>query len=222
MKAKIIAFDKAKIIGIAPTNLLVRLGCGKNGQMSRHFKESHKGLEESFIGQQFSCVIKEDDRIAPNNRVYPFMDNSKVECVDVRESTNVEFKESGHDLKPLAKAIAAANNVRESMDLYVGIRDDGSVIGLNNTVSDCDQCEAKWSNTLAQILNDPVFVYNNIKWEWVLTTGKLLYLILHITPSDHLLWVSGSLLPVRNSASSPLLQGRDIESFILQYHQKYA
>lgn len=219
--AKIIDFTNSKVMAISSSTVLLFLY--KNGntvQMSRAFMEKHEGLSNVSIGDEIEVVLKDSGQVAPNNRIYKYMGDSS-EHVGVRENINIEFKASFMN-KMIGRAIAAASNARQPIDIYVGVQDDGQITGLNTYVSDCDQAEASWSNELAQVLDNPGYVYSNITWEWKITPKGILYLILHVKPTDHLLWVSGNLLPVRHSASSPILQGRDIEVFILKYYQKNA
>ncbi len=219
--AKIIDFSKAKVQAISSGTILLFLY--KNGetvQMSRSFMQMHEGLENVSVGDELEVVLKDSGKVAPNNRIYRYI-GEIAERVDVRENINNEFKASFLN-KVIGRAVAAGNNARQPIDIYVGVQDNGEISGLNATVKDCDQAEASWSNELAQVLDDPGFVYSNITWDWKLTTKGLLYLILHVKPSGNLLWLCGNILPVRHAASSPILQGRDIESFIINYYQNHA
>ena len=221
--AKILDFTTAKVLAISSgTVLLFLYKNGESVQMSRSFMQMHEGLQDIAVGDEIEVVIKDTGKVAPNNRIYRYVGEvADADKIGVRENVNIEFKASFIN-KVIGRAIAAGNNARQPIDIYVGVQDDGQITGLNDYVKDCDQAEASWSNELAQVLGNPGFVYSNVSWEWKLTPKGLLYLILHVKPADNLLWVCGNLLPVRHAASSPILQGRDIESFIIKYYQNHA
>lgn len=215
---KIIDYCTARVLAISSSTVLLFLyKSGDTVQMSRAFMLKHEGLDKLSVGDDLEVVIKDSGKVAPNNRVYRYLGDAP-ERVSVREDLNTEFKASFTN-KVIGRAIAAASNVHQAINIYVGVQDDGQITGLNDAVKDCDQAEASWSNELAQVLGNPGFVYSNIAWEWIITDRGLLYLILHVKPAESILWLCGNVLPVRHSASSPILQGRDIESFVIKYHQ---
>lgn len=206
-------FDEVTVTSFSDKVLAGTLKDGRTVHIARGFKESHHGLEQTFSGQSFPVAIKSDGRCAPDIRVHPYKFK-----VPVTECVHHEFKLSPNP-QVMARPIAAANNAGVSLDLWVGVDDDGAIKGINEYVSDRNQAQAQWGNTLSQLFSDTDFVIQNLSWEWKVSMGNRLYLIIHVTPSNRLLWISGNKLPVRNGASSPLLTGRDLERFILRYYQ---
>ena len=73
MYSKIIGADLAIVVGASTNSILVYLtGEQRTASISRHFKQSFEGSEETSIGQAFAVVLKSNGLISPDNRLHRF------------------------------------------------------------------------------------------------------------------------------------------------------
>ena len=78
----ILGVDLAIVVGFSTNYVLVYLtGEQRTASISRLFKQSFEGLQETHLGQVFSVVLKSNGLISPDNRLYRFIKRQAENCV---------------------------------------------------------------------------------------------------------------------------------------------
>lgn len=87
MISSIIGVDLAIVVGSSTNSILVYLTGGqRTASISRHFKQSFEGLEETCIGQAFAVVLKSNGLISPDNRLHRFK-RQAAKCVSPKNNS---------------------------------------------------------------------------------------------------------------------------------------
>ena len=131
--------------------------------------------------------------------------------IDIIEDEHNEFKENG--LYSLSEDVAAFSNSKDGGTIYWGVKDDGTVCGIENLVKRYggqDKLSSILRNKIKQTLNSLVFL--SIRFEYVVQARHTI-LKINVPPSSDIVLVKGDSLYVRADNTSQKLSGENLIAF---------
>lgn len=125
------------------------------------------------------------------------------------ENVRTELKEDFNEQtkEPIFKTIRAFNNT-EGGTIYIGVRNDGEIIGINNEKVD------KYQQHIFQYVNDTLKKTSTISIDIEIHDYKNI-IVVKVLPSEKI-WEGNNKLAVRIGSSTKELKSNEIERFLLK------
>lgn len=149
----------------------------------------------------------------------------------VQEGSQIEYKASflHYPMRAANERIAQYNNIFSEICafanshingvIYIGVRNDGTIVGIENELEqdapfeNRNDFEADFLNLMHLAFNNFQFV-NSIRMTWLKTSDEKLFYRIDVPAWQGIVFLNGNQLFVRHESSRRLLKDQDLISYI--------